>query len=87
LPHRGVETLARAYVLAFDVDVHERREVVVLDELRAQRGEPRDQIVEQLAHRRAVGLDLALAADLGSQRGWNANDAQAGSRVPAQNST
>src|SRR3954447_5039418 len=70
---RCVEPTERAHVLALDVDVHAGRNVVVLDELRAQPGEARHQVVEQLAHRSAVGGNLALAADLGAKSGWNAN--------------
>src|SRR3954462_839959 len=71
--YRRVETVECAHVLALDIDVHERRDVVVLHELRAQAREARHQVVEQLAHRSALGGHLALAADLGAKSGWNAN--------------
>src|SRR5919198_1016478 len=69
----GVEPVARAHVLALDVDVHEGREVVVLDQLRPERGEAADQVVEQLADGVAVRLDLPLAADLLAERGRDPN--------------
>src|SRR4051812_467385 len=47
---RGLQPVEGAYVLALDVDVDERRDVVVLDELRAQAGEARHEVVEHLAH-------------------------------------
>src|SRR3954453_5525793 len=64
LGDRGVETLARADVLAADVDVR------VL-ELPAEAGEARHQVVEQVANRLALGEHLALAAGLGSERRWD----------------
>ena len=45
-----------------------------------------DEILEHGADRVAVGLDLALAADLGAQRRWNANGGHA-CTGPWQNST
>src|SRR5947199_5730885 len=83
----GVESFARSNILAFDVDVDEPRDITVFDDLFAQRRESRHQVVEQVAHRRAFGFDLSRAADFRTQRRWDANDAQAGSLVPAQNST
>src|SRR3954447_14064295 len=83
---RRVETVERAYVLAFDIDVDERGDVVVLHELRAQPGEPRHQVVEQLAHRPAVGGHLALAADFGAKSGGYANCRHACVGLPWQNS-
>src|SRR4029079_18766753 len=43
--HRRVEPIQGAHVLALDVHVHERRDLVVLHELRAQAGEAGHQIV------------------------------------------
>src|SRR5206468_3175582 len=80
--HRRLEAVERPYVLALDVDVDERRDVVVLDELRSQPGEARDQVVEQLAHGRARGGHLALAAGLGAKRGWNADGLHACAGLP-----
>ena len=40
-PTRRVEALARAHVLALDVDVHERRDPAVVQDARAERGEAR----------------------------------------------
>src|SRR6476646_9799499 len=68
---RGIEAFQHADVLALDVHVDERGELLVLDELRAQAGEPRDQVVEQLAHGVAGCGDLPLAARLGGGRGGN----------------
>ena len=79
---RRVEPVERAHVLALDVDVHERRDLVVLDELRAQAGEARHQVVEQLAHGVAGGGHLALAARLGAKRRWNADGRHAVRRPP-----
>src|SRR6266516_5312619 len=89
---RGVEALQHAHVLALDVHVHERGELLVLDELRTQAREPRDQVVEQLAHGVAGCGDLPLAAGLDAKRGWNANGGHAGVGLPLpvgpwQNST
>src|SRR3954447_20562756 len=84
---RRVEAVERPHVLALDVDVDERREVVVLHELRAQPGEARHQVLEQLAHGLALGGDLALAADLSAQLWRDANEAHACAGLPLQNST
>src|SRR3954466_14675367 len=70
---RRIEAVERAHVLALDVDVHERGDVVVFHELRAQAGEARHQVVEQFAHRSTLGGHLALTADLGAKSGWNAD--------------
>src|SRR6476620_8917931 len=59
----GVDPVARAYVLALDVDVHERGQAPVLHELRAERWKAARQVVEQLTHGLAFRGDLALAAD------------------------
>src|SRR5438270_9397229 len=85
--HRRLEAVERAHVLALDVDVHERRDVVVLDELRPQPGEARDQVVEQLAHRCAGRGHLALAARLRTERRGNSNGLHACAGLPWQNST
>src|SRR6266508_2451417 len=85
--HRGVEAVERAHVLALDVDVHERGDLVVLDELRAQPGKAVHQVVEQLAHGVADGGNLAHAADLAAERGWNADRGHACAGLPWQNST
>src|SRR5919199_6832042 len=77
LAHRRLESVQRAHVLALDVDVHERREVLVLDQLLAQRRESSHQVLEQLADVLAVGLDLPLAVRLRAQRRWNANGTHA----------
>src|SRR6266508_54882 len=73
-----LEALAGANVLAFDVDVHERRDAAVVQDPRAERGEPAPEIVEHLAHRSSLGQHLALAACLFTERGWNPDDAHAG---------
>ena len=77
----------RPHVLALDVDVDERRDLVVLHELRAQPGEARHQVVEQLAHGSALGGNLARAADLAAQLGWDPDAAHACAGLPLQNST
>src|SRR4051794_24458454 len=74
LRDRGVEALAGADVLAADVRVHERREIAVLVELRAETREAGRQVVEHLAERAAGGFDLALAVRLVPQRGRDADD-------------
>src|SRR5712691_10542253 len=68
--HQRLEAVERAHVLALDVDVHERRDLVVLDELRAQPWEALDQVVQQLTHGRAGRGHLALAARLRTERRW-----------------
>src|SRR6266566_6296030 len=78
----GVEPVQHAHVLTLDVDVDERGELLVLDELRAQAREPRDQVVEQLAHGVAGRGNLTLAAGLGAKGGWNANGCHAGVGLP-----
>ena len=82
-----VEPVERADVLALDVDVHERRDLLVLHELRPQGGEAVHQVVEQLAHRAALGRHLAGAADLAAELGWDPDDAHACAGLPEQNST
>src|SRR3954451_24853338 len=82
-----LDPVERAHILAFDVDVHERRDVVVLDELRAQPGKAIHQVVEQLAHGLALRRDLPLSADFGAQRRWNANSGHAWVGLPWQNWT
>src|SRR5207247_9712618 len=72
-----VDAFACPHVLAFDVDVDERGDVVVLDELTSQRGEASHQIVEELAHRVALGGHFARAADLLAQGRWDADAARA----------
>ena len=68
---RGVEPLERAHVLAAEVDVDERCDLAVVEELPAERGIARGQVLEHLPDRRAGGVHLALAADLGAQRRGN----------------
>src|SRR5712692_2574956 len=83
----GVEAVESAHVFALHVDVHERRKLLVFDELRAQAGEARYQVVEELAHGLADRGNLARAAGLGAKRGRNANGRHAGVGRPEQNST
>src|SRR5213593_952062 len=80
----GVETVERPHVLALDVDVHERGDVAVLDELRAQPGETRGEVVQELAHGAADGGNLALATGLGAKRRWNADRRHACVALPWQ---
>src|SRR5919204_5962106 len=83
----SLEAFERTHVLAFHVHVDERRELLVLDELLSQGGEPAHQVVEEVANRLAFRGDLACASCLLTQRRWNADVRHAGSLVPAQNST
>src|SRR5689334_1761177 len=54
LAHRRVEAVERAHVLALEVDVHERRDLLVpVEELRAEVREAAREVVEDLAHRAA----------------------------------
>src|SRR5204863_7263699 len=62
-----VQPFERAHVLALEVHVHEGRDRVVLDELRAQSREPIHQVVQELAHGAASGVNLARAVRLGAQ--------------------
>src|SRR2546421_958120 len=85
--NRRLDAVERAHVLALDVDVHERRDVVVFHELRAQPGEALHQVVEQLADGLALRGNLPLSADFGAQRRWNANSRHACAGLPWQNWT
>ena len=83
LAHGCVQAAARPHVLAVDVDVHVRADLARRRRSRAPSAGSRvAQVLEQLAHRRARGLDLARAACLLTQDGRDAYDAH---RV--QNST
>ena len=82
---RRLEAFERADVLAADVDVHERRQAARLEELRLERRIAAREILEHLAHRLALADQLALAADLVAERGWNPNLGHP--RTPWQNST
>ena len=53
----------------------------------AERGVAAGEVVEHLAHRVAVGLDLPRAADLAAQRRRYPNDSHAWTPLPLQNST
>src|SRR2546421_7073181 len=75
----GVVAVARADVLAADVDVREL-------ELALERREARREVVEEVAHGLAVRDHLALPARVVAERGWNPDDAHA-CCTPAQNST
>jgi hypothetical protein len=81
----GLQAVLRAHVLALDVDVDERREAVVFEQLAAQGGKAPEQVVEQLADGAAAGLDLTRAGGLGPQCRRDADAAQC--PTPAQNST
>jgi hypothetical protein len=83
----GVEAVEGADVLAAEVDVHERRQLARLEELRLERRVAAREVLEHLAHVAAVRLDLTLAADLGAQRGRNADRRHVATRGPAQNCT
>ena len=64
----------RADVLAAEVDVDERSDPAVGEDLRTERRMPLDEIVEHLAHGAAARLDLPGAADLAAQRGGDADE-------------
>src|SRR3954468_420343 len=72
---RRVEAVARADVLAVDVDVDERPDLALAVDAFAERGNPDAEVLEQLADRRAGGLDLARAARLGAKHRGDAHDA------------
>src|SRR5437764_7205116 len=73
--HRCVEPVARAHVLAVDVDVHERPDLAFVVDPRAERREPRGEVLEELADGRAGRLDLARAACLRTKNGRDPDDA------------
>src|SRR5215218_5431616 len=68
LGDRRVQALARADVLAAHVHVHEAREIPVLEDAGAERGEAGDDVGENRTHRPAAGLDHGFAAGLGAKR-------------------
>src|SRR3989442_10973223 len=77
-----VEAAARAHVLAVDVDVDERADLLAVVDALSERGDLDAQVLHQLAHRVAARLDLARAARLVAQHRGNLDDAHR-----AQNST
>ena len=81
----SLEPVLGANVLAFDVDVHEGRELVVLEQLPAQSGEAAHEVVEQLSNGAAPGLDLPRTMGLVPERGRDPDAAQC--PTPEQNST
>ena len=81
--HFGLEPVERAHVLALDVDVDERRDVTILDELRAQSRKTSQQVLEQITNVVALGCDLALAVRVDAERRWDPDDAH----LAEQNST
>src|ERR1700704_1858519 len=85
--NRRLDAVERAHIFAFDIDVHEGCDVIVLHDLRAQPGEAGHQVVEQLAHGAAYGRHLALAAGLYTKRRWDSNCRHACVGLPEQNST
>ena len=69
----GLEPVSRPDVLAADVDVHERSELPVLEELTRKRRVPLDEVLDDFGDSCAVGLELAGATDLGAQCRRDAN--------------
>src|SRR6188472_2680699 len=69
-----VEPVHGADVLAAEVDVHERCDPSVRQDLVAERGMTLDEDLEHVAHGLAAGLDLSRAADLAAQRRGNPDD-------------
>src|SRR3954452_15811931 len=55
---KGVEAVARAHVLAVDVDVHERLDRSVLVDALGERRDSRGEILEELTNIRPCSLDL-----------------------------
>src|SRR5205085_8206370 len=74
--HGRLEADARAHVLAVDVDVHERVQLAVAVDARAECRYAGSQVLEELSHRRAGGFDLARAARLVTKHRRNSDDAQ-----------
>src|ERR1700749_5173264 len=62
---RRVEPVARAHVLAVDVDVHERLQLALGVHLAAERWDAGGQVLEQLADGRAARFELARTSGLG----------------------
>src|SRR6266516_2129425 len=87
LPDGRVEPVERPDVLSLDVDVDERRDLVVLHELVPEHREARQQVVEQLADVAALGGNLAHAADVAAQHRWDPDPAHACAGLPEQKST
>ncbi len=85
--HRGVEPVQRAHVLVAEVDVDEGCDAAVREDLRGEGGVAVDEVVEHLADGVSDRLDLTCAADLGPQRGGNADGDHACTGPPEQNST
>src|SRR5947208_10430386 len=75
LAHRRVEAVARAHVLAVDVDVDERPDLALAVDALAERRDAHAEVLEELADGRAGGLDLARAARLGAEHRGDAHDA------------
>src|SRR5262245_37275878 len=84
---RRVQTLPRPYILSADVDVHVTRDVAVLENAVAERGEARHEIDQDVAHSPAARLDDRLARGLGPERGRDADRSHQTPRPAAQNST
>jgi hypothetical protein len=84
--HACLEAVERADVLAAEIDVHERRELAVLEELPAQVRIALGQVLEDLADVLAGAFDLALAPDLCAKRRRDPDDGHVRTG-PAQNST
>src|SRR5262245_9920885 len=85
--HRRLQAVPGADVLAAEVDVHEGRKLAVLEQLRGERWVALDEVVDDLGDRGALRVELARAADLGAQRGRDANGSHQTSTGALQNST
>src|SRR5262245_33346235 len=85
--HGRLEAFERPDVLAAEIDVDERCELAVREKLRRERRIAVDEVVDDLAHRVPARLELALTADLGAQRGRDANGRHQIWRGALQNST
>ena len=68
-----VEPAERPHVLVVQIDVDEGRDVAIAQDLRAEARVAGRDVVEHLAHRRALSLDLSRTADLGPKRRWDAD--------------
>jgi len=69
------------------VHVHERRELAVLQQLPCEQRVALDEVFDHLGDGRAFGLELACAADIGTERGGNANRGHQRCTGALQNST
>jgi hypothetical protein len=91
LAHGRLEALEGAHVLVVQIHVDEGRDLAgaVLEHLPTEAGIALREVCEELPDRRSGGLHLALAADLGTESGRDADTRHgvAWAAPPWQNST